>query len=276
MLATQFELLPGERQVRLARAGQGSPLVFLHGYPDNLQIWSGLVSHLAHEYQTIAFDWPGMGYSGRWSGGASPLDMADRLAALLRYWGIERAILVSADMGGQAALACAIRYPDMVQQLVVMNCLAFPDEETSWEIRVLRRPTLNWVALRMFPALVFDRVEKSSLPRHLRLPADVRDDLWTAFRSSEVRDFIIQMCVGYEQALPTLAGLYGRIVCPTLILWGERDEHFGLGQARRLRTSIPEAELDIVPEGQHWMAWYRPDEIAARIRGFLTSPYMKG
>ena len=146
--------------------------------------------------------------------------MADHLAALLRHWGIERAILAGADMGGQAALAWAILYRDMVQQLVVMNCLAFPDEDTSWEIRVLRRAALNSVALRVFPALVFDRVEKSSLPRHLRLPTDVRDDLWTAFHSSEVRDFIIQLCAGYEQALPALAALYGRIVCPTLVLWG--------------------------------------------------------
>lgn len=270
MLTTQVDLLPGERQVRVARAGQGPPLVFLHGYPDNLQIWSGLAYRLADEYQTIAFDWPGMGYSGRWRGSTTPFDMADRLASLLRHWGIDRATLVGADMGGQAALACAIRYPDKVQQLVVMNCLAFPDEQTSWEIRVLRWAGLNRIALRMLPALVFERAERSSLPRHMRLPRDVRDDLWTAFRSGDVRDFIIQMCADYERALPELAALYGRIACPTLILWGERDKHFGLAQARRLHASIPGAELHIVPGGQHWMAWHRPDEIAARIRAFTS------
>jgi pimeloyl-ACP methyl ester carboxylesterase len=268
MLATRFDLLPGERRVRVAQAGQGPPLVFLHGYPDNLQIWSEVADRLAGEYQTIVFDWPGMGYSGRWSGGATPFDMADRLASLLQHWEIHRAILVGADMGGQAALACAIRYPDKVQQLVVMNCLAFPDEQTSWEIRMLRRATLNRIALHLFPALVFDQVEKSSLPRQVRLPANMREDLWLAFRNGRVRDFIIRMCAEYEQGLPTLTTQYNRITCPTLILWGERDKHFGLGQAHRLQRSIPGAELQIVPGGQHWMAWHRPEEIAARIRIF--------
>lgn len=268
MLATQVDLLPGERRVRVARAGQGIPMVLLHGYPDNLQIWSALASRLADEYQTIAFDWPGMGYSGRWKGGAMPFDMADRLTSLLRHWGIERATLVAADMGAQAALACAIRYPDMVRRLVVMNCLAFPDEHTSWEIRVLRREGLNRIALRMFPSLLFDRAESSSLPRRVRLPRDVRNDLWAAFRRRDVREYITQMCADYERELPALTALYGRIACPTLVLWGERDKHFGLAQARRLQASIPGAELHIVPGGQHWMAWHCAGEVAACLRAF--------
>lgn len=270
MLATRFDTLPNGHRVRVARAGQGPPLVFLHGYPDNLQIWSGLVRCLVHEYETIAFDWPGMGYSDRWEGGATPFDMADRLQMLLEYWELDRITLVSADMGSQAALAFAIRYPDRARQLVVMNCLAFPDEQTSWEIQVLRKARLNRIALGMLPAFVFDRVVRSSLLRNEHLALDVRSDLWSAFRRGEVRDFIIQMCAGYEKILPMLSAHYGRIECPTLILWGEGDKHFGLDQARRLGRSIPEAELQIIPGGQHWMAWSHPREIAARIRAFAS------
>ena len=268
MLGTRFDLLPNDRRVRCAQTGHGPPLVFLHGYPDNLQIWSALASRLVDEYAVTAFDWPGMGYSERWIGGAAPFDMANRLATLLQQWGIERPILVGTDMGGQAALAYAIKYPDTIQRLVIMNCLAFPGEQTSWEIQLLRRAWLNQIVLRRFPALVFDRVERSSLPRYTRLPRDVRNDLWKAFQRGEVRDFIVEMCAGYEEALPQLAALYGGITCPTLILWGEHNAHFGPAHARRLYTSIPGATLQIVSGGRHWMVWSRPEEIATHIRAF--------
>jgi len=116
---------------------------------------------------------------------------------------------------------------------------------------------------------VFDQVEKSSLPRHMRLPSDLRADLWSAFRRREVRDFIIEMCAGYEDTLPELAAQYSHIACPTLIMWGEREKHFGLAQAQRLRAIIPGVELHIVPDGWHWMALHCADEIVAHIRSII-------
>ncbi len=68
------------------------PLILLHGYPDNLQIWSELAASLRNAFQVIAFDWPGMGYSDDWKdgkggkggkGSITPFLMAERLLALL-------------------------------------------------------------------------------------------------------------------------------------------------------------------------------------------------
>ncbi|HEY7544564.1 MAG TPA: alpha/beta fold hydrolase, partial [Blastocatellia bacterium] len=70
LLETTFENVNGKR-LRVARAGSGPPLVLLHGYPDNLQIWSRLAPLLGERFEVIAFDWPGMGRSELWSGGAT-------------------------------------------------------------------------------------------------------------------------------------------------------------------------------------------------------------
>src|SRR3954469_15818522 len=105
MLPTTFEVLPGGQRLRVARLGSGPPVVLLHGYPENLQIWSRLAPQLADRYEVIAPDWPGMGESDPWPGGATPSHMADRLRTLLDVWGIARASLVGLDMGGQPALA---------------------------------------------------------------------------------------------------------------------------------------------------------------------------
>ena len=265
MLTTTIDTPVRGRALRVARLGSGDPIVLLHGYPENLQIWSELAPRLARRFDVIAFDWPGMGRSEPWGGGATPRDQADRLLALLDAWKIERASVVGQDMGAQPALVFAARHPDRVRRLVVMNCLAFPDEKTSWEIRVLRKFGWNRAILRRLPGTVFSRAQRTFLPRGAALAPDVREDLWETFRRAEVRDFIIRMCAGFQGSLDRLPDLYGEIRCPTLVLWGERDRHFPPVHAERLHAAIPGSRLRILPGAGHWMAWHRPDEVAEAI-----------
>ena len=274
MLAPTFETHEG-RRLRVARLGSGRPLVLLHGYPDNLQIWCELAPRLAdgrerkREREVIAFDWPGMGYSEAWPGGATPHHQADRLLTLMDAWGIERADLVGMDMGGQPVLAFAARHPERVGRAVVMNSLVLPDERTSWEIRVMRRFGWNRLALGWLPWVVFRRAEWTFVPRGVRLPAELRADLWGALRRPEVRRFIIRLCAGYQGALPKLPELYGRVRCPTLVLWGERDSHFPPIHAERLHAALPDSRLEILPGAEHWMAWYLAEPVAERVAAFL-------
>jgi pimeloyl-ACP methyl ester carboxylesterase len=268
MLPTTLEALPGGR-VRVARLGSGPPLLLLHGYPDNLQIWCIAAPLLAQRLQVIAFDWPGLGHSDPWPGGATPQHLADRLVRLFDAWQLERASIVGLDMGGQPALAFAARYPERIERLVVMNSLVFGEEGTSWEIRLLRQFGWNRFILRRLPGIVFRRAEQTFLPRGVRLPPELRADLWESFRQPEVRQFLTKMCAGYQGTLARLPELYYRVTCPTLVLWGEHDRHFPLVQAQRLHRTIPHSLLHVIPGGEHWMAWHRADEVAGRIAKFL-------
>jgi pimeloyl-ACP methyl ester carboxylesterase len=260
-----MEMLANGRKLRVARVGSGPPIVLLHGYPDNLQIWCELAPRLADRFQVIAFDWPGMGFSDGWPGGATPAHMAERLATLLDSWGIERATLVGMDMGGQPALVFAAQHPDRVDSLVVLNSLVMWDEKTSWEIDILRRYGWNRFLIRKLPRLVFERALATFLPSGTRLPDDLRHDLWTSFRRPEVRTFVARMCAGYQGTLPKLPELYSRITCPTLLLWAEHDKHFPPAHAGRLHELIRGSHLEIVPGATHWMVWNRAEKIAQRI-----------
>jgi pimeloyl-ACP methyl ester carboxylesterase len=245
--------------------------VLLHGYPDNLQIFCALAPRLANRFSVTAADWPGMGWSDVWAGGTTPDHMADRLVDLLDAWAIDRAVFAAMDMGGQPALSLAARHPDRVDRLVVMNSLVLGDEETSWEIRLLRRYRWNERLLQSLPRVIFWRAVRTSLPSAVRLPTELRQDFWQGFRRPDVRRFISRMCGGYQGALPRLWELYPRIKCPTLVLWGERDRHFPPAQARGLHRAIPGAELTILEGAEHWMAWHRAEEVAARIAAFVPS-----
>jgi pimeloyl-ACP methyl ester carboxylesterase len=271
MLPTTFQIVAEGRRIRLARLGSGPPVVLLHGYPENLQIWCELAPRLARHFEVIAFDWPGMGYSDAWPGGTTPMHMADRLVALLDGLGISRYAVVGLDMGGQPALAVAARHRDRITHLAVMNSLVFGDEATSWEIRVLRRFEWNRLILRQLPWLVFRRAERTFLPRGVELPQDLRADFWDSFRQLAVRKFISRMCAGYQGTLTRLPELYGQIRCPTLILWAGHDKHFPPVHAQRLNAAVPGSQLQIIPDAEHWMPWYLAGEVAERLAKHFQS-----
>src|SRR4029077_9120851 len=94
MLATALEEVAPARPRGVARLGSGPPLLLLHGYPENLQIWCEVAPRLAERFADISFDGPGMACSEPWPGGKTPGHMADRLLRLLDAWQIERATIV--------------------------------------------------------------------------------------------------------------------------------------------------------------------------------------
>ena len=270
MLATTTET-HGGRMLRVARLGSGPPVILLHGYPDNLQVWLELAPRLAARYEVIAFDWPGMGYSEAWTGGATPFDFALRLRTLMDGWKIEKAAIIGHDMGGQPALAFAAEHPQRICKLVVMNSLTIWDEKTSWEIALLRKFGWNRALLERLPRAVFFRAIRTFLPRGYKLCAELRSDLWESFQRPEVRKFVVRMCAGYQGTLPRLKQLYPSIRTPSLFLWAECDKHFPVGHARKLAEIVPGAKLEIIPRAGHWMALNLAEEVSSRIVRFLPA-----
>jgi len=218
----------------------------------------------------LAFDWPGMGESEAWPGGATPFDMAGRLKRLLDHWQIDRAAVVGLDMGGQPALAAAARFPDRISHVVVSGSLVQWDAPTSWEIGLLRRFGFNRLILSRFPRLVFTRAVRSSLSREFEIDFAVCEDFWRSFRRPEVRDFIIRMCAGYQGTLPRLADEYRNIDVPVLILWAERDRHFPALQAERLHRQLRDSKVVMI-DGAHWLPLEQPEQFADAVTAALQT-----
>ena len=270
MLETIFEA-HGERKLRVARLGSGPAVILLHGYPDNLQVWSELAPRLAAQFQVIALDWPGLGLSEAWTGGATPFDFARRLRMLMDDWGIATASLVGHDMGGQPALAFAVEFPERLSRLVVMNSLVIADEKTSWEIAILRKFGWNRVLLEKMPRAVFFRAVRTFLPSEYKLDEALRKDLWQSFERLEVRKFVVRMCAGYQGTLPRLKQLYTSIQTPAFFLWAEHDKHFPVAHAEAIVKLVPKAEIEVLPGARHWMALNQAEAVSARIENFLRA-----
>jgi 2-hydroxymuconate-semialdehyde hydrolase len=264
------EIHSENKKLSLVKEGRGEAVILLHGYPENHQVFFRLIPALSKTKQLIAFDWPGMGNSDEWKGGATPLHMAKRLAALMDDWKIEKAHLIAQDMGGQPALVFAAEFPSRVISLVVMNSLVGAEIQTSWEIKLLRKFSINNLLLKYFPGLVFYRALHTFLVSASALPDPERSAMQNAFNNPAVRNFIIRMCAGYEAQLPRLPEWYAKVKCPLLILWGEKDRHFPPAQAYYLKEKIPHAKLEIIKGGGHWMVVDRSAEVLDKINEFYV------
>lgn len=163
-VATEF----GDVRVADRDGGSGSsdeaPLVFVHGYPDNLQIWSKVFAEPALERRRlIAFDWPGLGHSDSYVGGATPFHLGRHFIGVLDAMNIDRAIPVGFDMGAHAVVSAAAKSPERIDKLVLTNFLADGNVETSWDIDVMRKLGLNRLILKWAPRVVFQRAQGTFL-----------------------------------------------------------------------------------------------------------------
>lgn len=265
MLETAFLDVNGHK-VRYASVGSGPPMLLLHGYPETLHLYAELAPRLADRFTVIAIDWPGLGASDPWPGPVTPTDRATHVIRVLDVFGHDRAYLFGTDMAAPPALVAAATHPQRVRGVVVSNALLFPDGDTSTEIDVFRRfPIVNRVGLRYLPRLVFERCLQTFLPASVGLDRGVRREFWQQFQRRRVRECLVRMCADYEATLESLPTRYADVDCPVFVCWGARDYHFPPSQGRRLAARLPTAEVAIIDDGEHWMAWHRAATVAAEV-----------
>ena len=271
MLATQHDVVHG-RRVHFLREGprEAPTVVFLHGYPDTLHIFDRVVAELSEDHDVIALDWPGLGESEGWPGGGTPAVLAGRLLELLDHWEVDRAVLCGHDMGAHPALVLAARHQGRVSHLVPMNCLAWFDAPTSWELRILREHGWNRFFIENFGLIVYLRAVFTFLPLGTWLPRELSAVFWSAWRRAEVRGYVSRMCAGYQGTLHRLPDDYARIEVPTLVLWGEHDKHFPTVHGRKLHEHVRHSVLQVVPGAHHWMVWTHAPQVARAIRQFVA------
>ena len=73
----------------------------------------------------------------------------------------------------------------------------------------------------------------------------------------------------YQGSLPTLQQSYPAIKAPSLFLWAGQDKHFPVAHGRQLGSLVPKAQVEEIPEAEHWMALYLAEQVSARISRFL-------
>lgn len=253
------------RTIAYRRAGDGPPLVLLHGGWSDGRAWWPQLEGLADEFTIIAWDAPGCG--GSWDPPADfPLpDYADAVADLIGALGIDRPHLLGLSFGGGLALEVYHRHPDLPRSLVLASAYAgwagsLPSDVVEERVRraldEIERPPADWVA-SYIPGFFAGPVAQESIEELLSIMGDVRPagvrPMIKAFAEADLRDMLTTIAV------------------PTLLLYGELDQRSPLTIAEELHARILNSTLVVLPGVGHVSNIEAPDVFNAEVRRFLRS-----
>lgn len=263
---TEGNVEVGSLRVHFREAGSGDPVLLIHGWPVDSRLWSRQIERLGERHRVLALDLPGYGESDP-PGEVSFDVLVGTVAGFLDAVGIERAAVVGHDVGGAIALLAAIRHPERVSRLVVMDTTPYPELPLLIRLLVLagRIPGLGALLVsRLGFRLLFrlgtagPGIDAGALADRFR-PADRarRVALVDAIRRFDRREL--------EEVE---AGL-GLITCPTLVLWAAADPTGPLLLAHRLAAGIPGSTLVKVPDCGHFLPLNRPTEVGDLLAAFL-------
>jgi len=264
--------------------GRGEPVVMLHGNPTWSFYFRALVQGLAPACRCIAPDHIGCGLSDRPTDaeyGFRLQDRVDDLEALLSGLSLDRPIsLVLHDWGGMIGAAFAVRHPERVARLVVLNTSAFlkPHWKTlPWALRFVRG-----VPLVAEPAVLrlnlFARGAAWTASARGLAPA-VRRGLLAPYGSPRNRLATLRFVQdiplspadpSYALAALTDQGLARLQAKPVLVCWGERDFVFDLDYLAEWQRRFPRTETHRFPQAGHYVLEDEPGPILARVHEFLA------
>lgn len=250
-------------------AGEGTPVVYCHGNPTHGEDW---VPFLARGGAAVAIDMPGWGRSDHPSPDRFDYSMHGLSAFLERCLdelGVGRRKLVVHDWGSLALIG-AQRRPERVEKLVVVNAVPLlPGYRWHWVAQIWRRRGLG-----EFANATTSRSSMSLLMRQARgdrspMPPEFVDSVWDHWDKG-TRNATLAL---YRHADPdrlAAAGRdLGRLTCPSLILWGDRDPYLPTKFAEDYAGVLPNADLEIVKGAGHW-PWIDDPWVADRILNFVS------
>jgi 2-hydroxymuconate-semialdehyde hydrolase len=248
--------------------GAGEPVVLIHGFPTSGHLWAEVVPLVPAGHRVVVVDLLGYGRSDRPR--ARPVSIhghADRTIQLFDALGIREACVVGHDIGGGVAQSMAVRYPERVSRLCLVDSVAF-DGWPRREIRLAR--AVLPVARHLPPAWLLGMLRGAMVRGYSDHDRGVHSvaHYVRPFGGTDGRDALVRHLT--ELDVSDTVGLAARLKDvdrPAVIVWGEDDPFLPSNMARRLSAAMPHATLDMIPGARH----FTPEEAPRRIGDALTT-----
>ena len=245
------------------RAGQGSPLLLIHGLIGGYGIWERNIPALAEHRTVYAPDLLGMGHSERVHGLAAGLEpTARRVLAAMDALQIDRADVVATSHGGSVALMLAALAPERVTSLILLAPANPYSRKTDWMVRLYSTALGGWIA--NFAPRMPRWIQRVALARMFgdrrRMQAGTLKPYHDALQVPGTMAHVLAMVRGWFAEMKKLEAVLPEVAkTPTLLVWGDRDRVVSLKSAGRLQREIG-AELVVIPGGGHLVFEEFPQE----------------
>jgi pimeloyl-ACP methyl ester carboxylesterase len=247
------------------RAGEGPPLVLLHGALSDGRVWRRQLEDLSNEFCVVAWDAPG---AGRSSDAPTPFGMAEWagvLAGFLSALELGPAHVLGLSWGGTLALELYRQCPEAVTSLILADTYA------GWKgsLSPAQCAERLEIALRSSTMAPEDLVSRW-LPELSSGAAsrDLEHEL-----GSIMSDFHPEGVALMAKAMADadLRDVLPSVQVPTLLLWGEDDERSPLSIAESMHVAIPDAKLAVIPGAGHDSNIDQPARFSNEVRDFCRS-----
>lgn len=264
-------------RIHYREAGEGEPLLFVHGWGVNGSLWEGVARRLEDGHHCIVPDLPFGSHREALAPDAdlSPPGAARMIAELIEALGLDRPTVVANDSGGAVSQILVTEHRGIVGRLVLTNCDSlevFPPGifklygkaagipgfmtvlANSMRMRAIQRSPLA------FGALTKGKIEAELLDSWVRPVLEdkgVRRDSGKFAAGMDPRHTLAA-----AEKLPQLE-------IPVLLAWGEDDRYFKLELAERLAELIPDSRLVRIPDAVTFVMLDQPDRLASEIAEFV-------
>jgi pimeloyl-ACP methyl ester carboxylesterase len=266
-------------QVVYRIAGDGPPVVLVHGMVNASRHWAAVAERLAERHLVIAPDLIGHGDSatprGDYSLGAHAAVIRDLLSAL----GIERATMVGHSLGGGVAMVYFWQFPERVERLALVSSGGLGDE-VSPLLRSAALPgasalislaTHRFVTGNLDRAGIALRERGSWIGAQLQAVARALRPLESAGQREAFVQTLRAVIDRHGQRVSATDRLYLLRDMPTLIAWGERDRTIPVEHGIAAHRAIPGSRFVTIPGAAHFPHIERPDELAAALEDFIAA-----
>lgn len=283
----EFADVHGER-LHYVRAGEGEPIVFLHGFPQFWYSWRHQLAEFSADHLAIAPDLRGYNLSSkpkRRQRYAMSLLVED-LRALIEHLGLSRFVLVGHDWGGLIAWAFALIYPEELRKLVITTA-----SHPALLDRAMREDSEQQQASQFTLLMAEDGIEDQLAADEFKLLADavlgfdfLTEDDRAAYRRAWSQEDALRAMVDYYRVsgyLPPHGDRPGfgdyapefrdkTIETPTLVIYAEGSAYARPATLVGLEDLVPDLRLDRVPSRTHWLHEENPGVVNGLIRDFLA------
>jgi pimeloyl-ACP methyl ester carboxylesterase len=269
--------------------GEGKLIMFLHGFPEFWYEWKNQLAEFGRDYQAVAPDMRGYNLSSK------PADveqyrmeyLIEDIRALAEHLGHRKFVLVGHDWGGGVAWSFAMRHPDYLEKLIIINC-PHPiiiqrelrdnpaQKKASQYILMHRTPQAEEIMSRDNYKLLVDAVLTDGLKRGYFTEEDCKAyvEAWSQpgaltgglnyYRATHLGPFTGES----DEALSADPSLF-EVKVPTLVIWGEKDRYLLSSNLKGLDKYVAKLTVKSIPEGSHWVIHEQSALVNTYIKEFI-------
>jgi pimeloyl-ACP methyl ester carboxylesterase len=270
----------GDFRMHVAQAGEGDPVVLLHGWPQHWYEWRRQIPALSNHFRVICPDLRGFGWSEAPQSGYDKETLAADIVKLLDALELDRVKLIGHDWGGWCGFIICLRHPERVERYLALN-IPPPWGKLDWQsMRALPKFWYQWLLASPLGGWVLQN--RPQFVRWLIRGTTPRKDTW----SDEELDQFIEPLREPERAHATMQlyrtftlrefpkvarGAYDslRLTTPTRLLFGVDDFAISTAFLRGYEPYVDDFEIELVRDTGHFIAEERPGVVNSRALEFF-------